>query len=141
MGRLLAGVVLLLAWLPVHAAEVYRWVDEQGKVHFSDTPPPGMATESEEVRGPQASSTPRANMPEPAPEPAAAGNGKAAAAAQEADERMRGCERAREILRSIDNLVVSGRYRQEDGSYRRYTQEEIDQKRSEAQAAEAEFCY
>lgn len=34
-------VLLLLLVLPVMAsAEVYQWVDENGKKHFSDTPPP-----------------------------------------------------------------------------------------------------
>lgn len=33
----------LCAWFfPLLAtAEIYRWTDEQGKVHFSETPPPG----------------------------------------------------------------------------------------------------
>lgn len=31
---------LLLAVLPV-GAEVYKWTDETGKVHYSDAPPPG----------------------------------------------------------------------------------------------------
>ena len=33
---------LLLA-LPVGAAEVYRWTDQSGQVHFSQRPPPGEA--------------------------------------------------------------------------------------------------
>jgi hypothetical protein len=32
-------LVLLLLAIPAHAA-VYQWVDENGKKHFSDTPPP-----------------------------------------------------------------------------------------------------
>jgi hypothetical protein len=39
-SRLIAGA-LLLAALAAHAqTNVYRWVDKEGKVHFSDTPPP-----------------------------------------------------------------------------------------------------
>jgi glutaredoxin len=39
-SRLIAGT-LLLAALAAHAqTNVYRWVDKEGKVHFSDTPPP-----------------------------------------------------------------------------------------------------
>jgi glutaredoxin len=35
------SVVAALGCLPLHAqTNVYRWVDSQGKVHFSDTPPP-----------------------------------------------------------------------------------------------------
>lgn len=39
---LIACATLALA---AGAAEVYRWVDAEGKVHFSDTPPPGVASE------------------------------------------------------------------------------------------------
>lgn len=43
-SRLIAGAILaagLAAGLASHAqSNVYRWVDKDGKVHFSDTPPP-----------------------------------------------------------------------------------------------------
>jgi hypothetical protein len=42
-SRLIAGVALaaaLAAAAADAATNVYRWVDQQGKVHFSDTPPP-----------------------------------------------------------------------------------------------------
>ena len=35
------GLILLcLLAVPVSAAEMYRWVDKDGRVHFSDKPPP-----------------------------------------------------------------------------------------------------
>jgi hypothetical protein len=39
----LAIAAMLAAWLqagPLHAAEVYRWVDEKGEVHYSESLPP-----------------------------------------------------------------------------------------------------
>jgi glutaredoxin len=43
-SRLIAGAVLAAALVAAFAARsdtnVYRWVDQNGKVHFSDTPPP-----------------------------------------------------------------------------------------------------
>jgi len=41
-GRALATLLPLCAWLAAAplAAETYKWVDETGKTHFSDTPPP-----------------------------------------------------------------------------------------------------
>ena len=47
---LLAGLLLAL---PVVAAEVYRWTDQNGQVHFGRRPPPGEAQ--------------RINVPESAP--------------------------------------------------------------------------
>lgn len=41
MDGKVVGIALLCAWLPAVAADVYRWVDREGKVHYSDTPPPG----------------------------------------------------------------------------------------------------
>ncbi|HVK54745.1 MAG TPA: glutaredoxin family protein [Burkholderiales bacterium] len=38
---------MLLAIGVVHAAEVYRWVDNNGKVHYSDMPPPPSAKDAE----------------------------------------------------------------------------------------------
>jgi clan AA aspartic protease (TIGR02281 family) len=38
LWALLVGCLLL--GLHVHAGEMYRWVDEQGRLHLTDTPPP-----------------------------------------------------------------------------------------------------
>lgn len=39
-------LLLLLLCLPAQAATVYKWVDEQGRTHFSTEPPPrGQAAE------------------------------------------------------------------------------------------------
>lgn len=35
--------ILALFSLPLCAAEISKWVDSQGKVHYSDQPPPGAA--------------------------------------------------------------------------------------------------
>ena len=40
IGRALA-VAALLACLPAAAQTMYKWVDEKGVTHFSETPPPG----------------------------------------------------------------------------------------------------
>jgi len=44
--------LLLLVSLPVAAVTMYRWVDDNGVVHYSDTPRPGaVAIEIDEVQG------------------------------------------------------------------------------------------
>lgn len=47
--RALAACLAILAG-PALAGEVYRWVDEQGKAHFSDTPPVQRKAEKIEIR-------------------------------------------------------------------------------------------
>lgn len=47
---------LLMAWLPVSgvvAGKLYRWVDENGKVHYTDSLPPQQAGEAHEELNPQ----------------------------------------------------------------------------------------
>jgi hypothetical protein len=46
--RLLIAALLVAAAFPGQA-EVYKWVDENGKVTYTDTPPPGAAGRSEPV--------------------------------------------------------------------------------------------
>src|SRR5579885_1213618 len=41
MRRLLVTIILLASGTAFAATTVYRWVDEQGVVHFSDQPHPG----------------------------------------------------------------------------------------------------
>ena len=42
-GLLTTAVVLILVLMgsPVVAQKMYKWTDENGVVHFSETPPPG----------------------------------------------------------------------------------------------------
>jgi glutaredoxin len=45
---LLVAVLLVFA-LPV-SADIYRWIDSQGKVHYSDNPPPDAAAKQIKVK-------------------------------------------------------------------------------------------
>lgn len=46
----LSLAILASTWLPASAASFYRWVDAQGQVHYTDTPPPKEAKSSEQRR-------------------------------------------------------------------------------------------
>lgn len=50
MPRIAGLIALLAAALAVQAQPVYRWVDKQGKVHYSDQPPPA---DAKQVRQPR----------------------------------------------------------------------------------------
>ena len=47
--QLFIAVAILLATATV-AAQVYKWVDKDGKVQYTDTPPPASATKTEAKR-------------------------------------------------------------------------------------------
>jgi glutaredoxin len=54
--KTLTAVALLLLSLPLWAGTMYRWVDAEGRVHYTDTPPPASARDVKEqkVRTPEA---------------------------------------------------------------------------------------
>ena len=43
--------LLLLCYDNTLQAQIYRWVDEDGTVHFSDSPPPGDSAQEVQLRG------------------------------------------------------------------------------------------
>ncbi|MCF7982395.1 MAG: DUF4124 domain-containing protein, partial [Pseudomonadales bacterium] len=43
------GLIILLLLVPVAQAQVYKWVDDNGKIHYSDEKPQGQQALEEEV--------------------------------------------------------------------------------------------
>jgi hypothetical protein len=70
-------LALCLLVLPVWAG-LYKWTDENGKVHYSDQPPPGSVTKSETVKQPKSAS----------PGPAVAGAKPSTAPKTSAEQEM-----------------------------------------------------
>ena len=50
MHPLAIFLLLSLAATPILAQQYYRWVDERGVVHFSQTPPPDISQAAEQAR-------------------------------------------------------------------------------------------
>lgn len=50
MRSLLLGLALAAAATAAGAGTLYKWVDSQGKVHYTDTPPPASAKRTEEKK-------------------------------------------------------------------------------------------
>ena len=53
MGLIAIALMLCLA-NTAEAQKMYRWVDEQGRVHYGDRPPPGKRQELRKARDPSA---------------------------------------------------------------------------------------
>ena len=71
-------VALLLFVAPIGAfAQIYKWTDKNGQVHYSQTPPPGQAAGAVEFRESQLGEAP---PPKPADSPASAASRPAQAA-------------------------------------------------------------
>jgi len=146
--RLLPLIALLvLPALSAWAEQVYRWVDENGVVHYGATPPEGKTAEERPLRyirnpDPAAAEAAQKRWSEQQKQREKAGQEAATQGAQSAAERAersRGCQAAREIISRLQSAPAT-RYRQEDGSYRMYTPDEIAQKVAEAREREREYC-
>jgi len=120
MKRLLT-IALLVAALPASAA-MYKWVDKDGKIHYSDQPPPEGAKQSGVVNTPApatpaaAPSAPGAGAPPKGPKTAAEqemefrkrrleaaeADAKRQQDAQAAEEKKRNCTQANSRLTALE---------------------------------------
>lgn len=140
--------VLLIALLPGLAlaagSSIYRWVDESGQVHYTQTPPPHQPSEpvriaSPQPLGPSGSATPpQATSPseflkkaEEADKAEAEAKAKAQQAMQEKDAK---CQQAKARIEFL-NAKTARRLAtvNDDGSYNRMDDAEFDKRKAEAQ--------
>jgi len=127
----LAGALLLAGLVE---AKVYRWVDESGKVVFSQTPPPG-PTQAEEIE---------VNAPPPATpvETQKKQSEKEAAGNPALDPKLRKdyCEKGRKILQVLEEAGPDTVFITEDNKTMKLGPEERTRKTREAQAAVKAYC-
>jgi hypothetical protein len=143
----LAAIIVTLSLLsvPAAAADVYRTVDAQGNIVYSDRPEDGssvrVAVASTSSRAPVREQTPR-NTAAPSPSPAAAPDETTIAAAERAqlaEDRAANCAIARE---RNETYATSHRlYRVgDDGERIYYNNAELSQVRMDAEAEVARWC-
>jgi hypothetical protein len=113
MKRYFTIITLVLISFNVHA-ELNKWVDADGKVHYSDTPPPDVTTQSvRNVAGKDQTDTPASNAPKSLAEREAEMK-KAKQAKEEAskkkaeqdaiaDAKKHNCEAARQNARTLEH--------------------------------------
>lgn len=144
--RRLIPVLMLLAACPLTAAEVYRFVDENGQVVYTDRPVPG--AELVNIEAPFVGGGPRPRPSLSADEGTesetaeAGGSGAQSAAARSEptpEERARNCREARERR---ERYMTSHRlYRENPDGEREYlSSEEIDEVRAQAAADVEQWC-
>ncbi len=157
MNATVKWICIMLAWLLVAApaaAQMYKWVDKDGKVRYGDTPPLG--TKATLMRGAASAAS------APAPAGKAAGKGALSPAEQEKEYRQRqeearkasdkvqqdqqakserneGCERSQEYLRTLES---GQRIARSNPNGERYylTEDQVAQETAKARAAVAKAC-
>lgn len=143
MRRIILTSLLLALSASAMASQVYKWVDAQGVTHFGSQPPQGQAATSVNTSAPPPKA---AEQEQPAPtfesiaDPEQAEFDKKAkqeVAAKQA-ELKKYCEDVRTNLAQLEN---NPRIRTEvDGEMRRLSEEERQQRITEAKTAIAENC-
>lgn len=144
MLRAAAFFVVLLLPL-VAGAQVYRWVDDKGQVHYSQVPPPG-ARARELAPPPPSAAAPNQDALNKALEDTVKAEPKAreeaAQAAAAAAQREQQCRQAREHLAFMDSM--GGRRRMtitdEQGNVTRASDEQVNARRAELEALAASAC-
>lgn len=141
----LAFLACLIVLTPPAMAEMYKWVDENGNVHYTqERPPPGIkgdtikpppAVDSEAAEKQLES---RQELLNDAREGRAKSAEEAKLAADDKTFNAENCNRAKQTVAAyqVPNALVE----QPDGSRKRYTEEERLKGLSEAEGRVKEFC-
>src|SRR5262245_52261457 len=121
-ARWLVTAMMVAVSMPLAAETIYKWVDKDGGVHFSNTPPPGQAVESEDLRyfhgDPAAAAAAQKQQQELIKQRREEQSKSAEAATQasaDAAKNRERCEQARAVMTRMQGDPVV-RYKQEDGS-------------------------
>lgn len=136
---------LLLVLSTSALAEIYKWVDTGGHIHYSDKPP---ATQAEKLKIASRPTDPeriaamdqqRTQADEERQVIVAADADRARVEAEQAQRRADNCDRARKALAS---LVSATRVYEplEDGGRRYLEQDEVDQRLAAARADVDKWC-
>jgi len=134
--RYLIYLVLVVS-TSLNAGTIHKWTDENGNVHYGDTPP--VKTKSENVRVQTAPSNPGKPLPRLSnsdPDGKAAGNTDQQISKDQAE---RYCNEARADLNVINNSSRI-RVKQSDGTERYLSDAEIAKRKAESEAAVDRFC-
>lgn len=142
MARFCALVLMLLPLAA--AAQVYRWKDDQGRIHYSQVPPPGAATR-ELAPPPPPSAAPNQDSLNKSLQDSAKAEAKAreqqAKAAEETASRQRECQSLREQIAFMDqNTARRMQTTDAQGNVARVTTEQFDARRAELEARAASVC-
>jgi hypothetical protein len=126
---------LLLCAAPLLAsAQIYRWVDANGQVHFSQNPPSS---------GPYKDVTPASSSIAPSPgraKIAVGDSGDRQTLKVKADHAER-CAKARERISFLEEKTARRLFKTDnDGQPAPLTQEEFDQQLNDARAAGSKYC-
>ena len=132
--------LILLASMSLNAGSIHKWTDDEGNVHYSDSPPASVKTEG--VRVLAAPSNPGKALPRLNTSASGSGDSGGAPVNNEQvpeDQAKVACEKAREDLEVIGKSSRI-KLRDADGNTRYMTSEEIEERRVQSEEDVERFC-
>lgn len=126
-----------------HATKIYHWVDEDGRSHYSETPPRETQAETLNIRaagrGSAASASSSSAPIEKKAKVEKSVEEESLTAEHSPEDKAKYCQQSQTLLQQM-NGNTQRRFKQEDGSYRKLDQAEIADNKAKAQAGIASYC-
>jgi hypothetical protein len=135
-----AAMITLALSATSQAAQIYKWVDDQGVTHFDAQPPAGRQTQQIDIQKPPATSAPNPSKPviDGQAEQRAVDTEVKKKIAQEQNKRTEDCKILRTNLAQLQN---NPRVREQvEGGLKRLTEEERQGRITETQKAIEDYC-
>ncbi len=131
--------LILVASMSLNAGSIHKWTDEDGNVHYGDSPPVSAKTEG--VRVLSAPSNPGRALPRLGTSTSSGGGSNAPASNNQIpeDQAKIACDKAQEDLQIISNSNRI-KLKSADGSTRYMTSEEIEERKIQSEADVERFC-
>jgi hypothetical protein len=133
--------LLLSVSTSLSAGTIHKWVDENGNVSYGDSPP--ASAKSEDIKVQSAPTNPGKALPRlnatDTDQQTAAGDNQKPNQKLNKEQAKASCDIARKDLQVITSSARV-RLRQPDGTSRYLTEEEIAQRKAQAQADVKNFC-
>lgn len=135
-------ILLLFIACNSQAAGIQKWVDENGQVHYGDSPPAQIKAESVNVTRPPSNPgkpLPRFSGSDAEAKPEAQHPDQKPPAETSEEQAVQACEQAQKDL-AVMNRSTRIRLKQADGTTRYMTAEEIEERRKQTEADIEQFC-
>jgi hypothetical protein len=148
MIKPIALLSLLIFASQLQAEKIYKWVDENGQIHYSSKKPPGTEVETMKVsKGPKVTPPAAEEAPvdpnepvDPEADAEAEAQARAQLAQSDAVNRKRLCDQARNNLNALNTSVRVQRVDEKTGQTVRMTDEQRVTAMKNAQQAVKEYC-
>lgn len=139
---LVASFIFSISISTSHAAKIYHWVDDNGQAHYSETPPRDITSNKMSIR-PTGTGTAQSKTSvissESKKESTKDTSSKEQKSQYTPEEKAQYCKQSQDLMQQMSGNMQR-RFEQPDGSFRKLSESEIADYRSQAQAGIDNYC-